>query len=102
MYLEHMVVKFEQNLMVRNIQNFELFDKNPVLKTLLKKRSRHFRDVSVAETIIAGHFNNSFEDYHLSALGKKYSCPTLVTKLKVAPSMAGPISFKHADSSLKQ
>ena len=27
-YLEHMPVKFEQNCMVRNIQNFELFGKN--------------------------------------------------------------------------
>ena len=26
-YLDHMIVKFEQNRMVRNIQNFELFDK---------------------------------------------------------------------------
>ena len=26
-YLDHMLVKFEQNRMVRNIQNFELFDK---------------------------------------------------------------------------
>ena len=27
-YLEHMLVKFEQNCMVQAIQNFELFDKN--------------------------------------------------------------------------
>ena len=27
-YLDQMLVKFEQNCMVRNIQNFELFDKN--------------------------------------------------------------------------
>ena len=26
-YLEHMLVKFEQNHMVQNIQNFEFFDK---------------------------------------------------------------------------
>ena len=26
-YLDHMLVKFEQNRMVRTIQNFELFDK---------------------------------------------------------------------------
>ena len=26
-YLNHMLVKFEQNRMVRSIQNFELFDK---------------------------------------------------------------------------
>ena len=27
-YLDHMLVKFEQNRMVRTIQNFVLFDKN--------------------------------------------------------------------------
>ena len=27
MYMNHMLVKFEQNRMVQNIQNFELFDK---------------------------------------------------------------------------
>ena len=27
-YLNHMLVEFEQNLMVQTIQNFELFDKN--------------------------------------------------------------------------
>ena len=44
-YLDHMLVKFEQNIMVRTIQNFELFDKKwltifdkvltPFWKTLL-------------------------------------------------------------------
>ena len=29
-YLDHMLVKFEQNRMVRTIQNFELFDKKIV------------------------------------------------------------------------
>ena len=28
MYLDHMLVKFEQNRVVRTIQNFVLFDKN--------------------------------------------------------------------------
>ena len=38
MYLDHMLVKFEQNRMVRNIQNFELFDKNPCFfKTIFDK-----------------------------------------------------------------
>ena len=49
-YLDHMLVKFEQNRMVQTIQNFELFDKEMV---------NHFRqsidaileDVSVTETI---------------------------------------------------
>ena len=37
-YLDHMLVKFEQNHMVRNIQNFDLFDKNPgFLKPFLAK-----------------------------------------------------------------
>ena len=28
-YLDHMLVKFEQNHIVQNVQNFELFDKKP-------------------------------------------------------------------------
>ena len=38
-YLEHTLVKFEQNRMVRNIQNFELHDKKPgFFKPFLTKR----------------------------------------------------------------
>ena len=38
-YLDHMLVKYEQNCMVRTTRNFELFDKKPDLKkTFLTKR----------------------------------------------------------------
>ena len=39
-YLDHMVVKFEQNCTVRNIQKFELFGKKWL--TILKKESTPF------------------------------------------------------------
>ena len=50
-YLDHMLVKFEQNRKVRAIQNFELFH---------KKKVNHFwqsvdailEDISVTETIV--------------------------------------------------
>ena len=38
MYLDHMLVKFEQNRMVQTTQNFELFDgKNTFFKTIFDK-----------------------------------------------------------------
>ena len=39
-YLDHMLVKFEQNRMVQSIQNFELFDQK--LFTILTKHWYHF------------------------------------------------------------
>ena len=39
-YLDHMLMKFEQNRMVRNIQIFQLFGKKGLL--FLTKRQRHF------------------------------------------------------------
>ena len=47
-YLDHMLVKFEQNRMVRNIQNFELFGKKWL--TILRKSRRHFGRRSLIET----------------------------------------------------
>ena len=39
-YLDHMLVKFEQNRMVRNIQNFELFGKKWLI--IFEKESTPF------------------------------------------------------------
>ena len=39
-YLDHMLVTFEQNRMVQNIQNFELFGKKRF--TIFKKKSTPF------------------------------------------------------------
>ena len=37
-YLDHILAKFEPNCIVQNVQNFELFDKNPsFFKTILTK-----------------------------------------------------------------
>ena len=44
-YLDHMLVKFEQNRMVWNIQNFKLLAKNG--QPFLRKGWRHFEDFSV-------------------------------------------------------
>ena len=35
--LENMLMKYEQNRMVKNIQNFELFNRKPFLKLFLTK-----------------------------------------------------------------
>ena len=52
-YLDHMLVKLEQNRMVHNIQNFELFDKNSGLFTpFLISVDAICEDVSAAETIV--------------------------------------------------
>ena len=41
--LDHMLIKFEQNRMVRNIQSFEFFDRKPgFLELFLTKLQRDF------------------------------------------------------------
>ena len=53
MSLDHMLVKFQQNCMVRNKQNFDLFNRKSVyLKLFSTKLWRILEDVSVAETIV--------------------------------------------------
>ena len=49
-YLNHKLVKYEQNRMVQTAQNFELFDKKWL--TFLTKCWRHLEDVSVTEIIV--------------------------------------------------
>ena len=44
-YLDHMLVKFEQNPVVRNIQNFELFGKKWL--TIWERDDAILQDVSV-------------------------------------------------------
>ena len=50
-YFDHMLVKFEQNRMVRTIPNFQLFDKKwlTIFDNVL---THHFEDVSATETIV--------------------------------------------------
>ena len=67
-YLDHMLVKFEQNRMVQTIPIFKLFDKKMVnhfwqsVDTILK-------DVSVTETIVWMQ-NYLYKDYYLSVFQK--------------------------------
>ena len=82
-----MLVKFEQNCMVQNIQNFELFDKKPGLfKTIFDKALTPFENVSVS--II----NSKTTIFQCS---KNYGSPTRVTRLKFAPKMADPIRLNE-------
>ena len=72
-YLDYMLVQFEQNRMVQNIQNFELFRKKWL--TILERVDAILKDVKNLKTTI-------FQCY------KIYSNPTRVTRLKFAPNMA--------------
>ena len=53
-YLDHMLVKFEQNCMVRTIQNFVLFDNNnnKMVNNFWQSVDAILEDVSVTETIV--------------------------------------------------
>ena len=51
-YLDHMLVKFEQNRMVRTIQKFELFDKK-MINHFWQIDDAILEDVSVTETIVS-------------------------------------------------
>ena len=50
-YLDHMLVQFEQNRMVRTVQNFELFDKK-WLTIFWQCVDAILKDVSVTEIIV--------------------------------------------------
>ena len=51
--LDHVLVKFEQNRMVKSIQNFKLFDRKPgFLKLFLPSFDAILEEVSVSETIV--------------------------------------------------
>ena len=49
-YLDHMLVKFEQNRMVQTIQNFELFDKKKMVNHFWQSIDAILEDVSMTET----------------------------------------------------
>ena len=90
-YLDHMLVTFEQSCMVRTIQNFELIDKKWL--TILTKDWRHSKRRSC-------DWNNCLMlNYDLKTIifqcSKNYGSPTRVTRLKVAPNMADPISLNE-------
>ena len=75
--------------MVQTTRNFDFFDKKPgVLKNIFDKPLTLFwktflwlKQLSDAELLILSVF-------------QKYGSPTRATRLKVAPKMADPISFR--------
>ena len=86
--MDHMLVKFEQNRIVRTTQNFELFVKKwltisdkvltPLWKTFLYLKQL----------------------FDAKLYSKKYGSATRVTKLKLAPNMADLSSLKDSDRCL--
>ena len=100
-YLDHVLVKIEQNRMVRNIQIFKLFDKKwltifykvltPFWKTFLWLKQLFDAKLINSKTII---FKCS-ENYGRPS-------PTRVTRLNVAPNMADPISLNEKAHSLNK
>ena len=99
-YLD-MLVKIEQNRMVRTIQIFEVFDQKrltifykvltPFWKTFLWLKQLFDAKLINSKTII---FKCS-ENYGRPS-------PTRVTRLNVAPNMADPISLNEKDHSLNK
>ena len=93
-----MLVKFEQNYIVRTTPTFwAVWQRTGFFKTILAKRWRHFgRRFCTMSWNKCLMLNYWFPDYHLSVTqcSKKYGSLTRVTRLKVAPNMADPISIK--------
>ena len=85
-YLDHMLVKFEQNHKVQTIQNFELFDKKKQFNHFWQSVDAILEDASVTETSVETIV------FHCS---QNYVSPTGVTRLKVAPNMADLISLNE-------
>ena len=82
--------------MVQTTRNFDFFDKKPgFFKPFLTNRWRHFG------RRFCGWNNCLMVNYCFFQCSKKHGSPTRVTRLKVAPKMADPISFKTQGSSLK-
>ena len=81
-----MLLKFEQNRMVRTIQNLEHFQQNRF--TILEKSFTPLETINFQTTIFQ--------------CSKIYGILTRVIMLKVAPNMADPTSIKYSVSSLKK
>ena len=100
-YLVHMLVQFEQNRMVRIIQNFDLFF------FLQKMVNPFWQSVDAILEDVFCDRNNCFCDwnnylmlkYNLKTIifhcSKNYGSPTRVTRLKGALNMADPISLNE-------
>ena len=99
-----MLVKFEQNRMVQTTRNLEFFDQKKKKKKKKRVFFPHFwqsadailEHVSVAESIVYC-WNIKFQTT-IFQRSKNYVSLTRVTRLKVAPNMADPISIKDSVS----
>ena len=88
--LDYMLMKFEQNHMIKTIQNFVLFDKKwltifdkmlmPFWKMFLWLKQLFNAKISVHQTFIV-------------QCSKNYGTPTVVTRLKIAPNMVNLINL---------
>ena len=100
-YLDHVLVKIEQNRMVRTIQIFELFDQKWL--TIFYKVLTHFWKTFLwlKQLFDAKLLNSKTIIFKCS---ENYGRPSLtrVTRLNVAPNMADPISLNEKDHSLNK
>ena len=93
-YLDHMLVQFAQNWMVQTTRNFEVFVKKRGLKPFLTKRWRHFGRPFCS-------WNNCLM-LNLISRPPSFQCAKnngtaiRVTRLKVAPNTADPISIRDS------
>ena len=90
-----MLVKFKQNRMVQTTQNYELFDKKwltIIFDKALVPFWKTFCDWNNCLMLNYHLKSNIFQCY------KNYCRPTRVTRLKVEPNMADPISLTETDS----
>ena len=81
-YLDHILVKFEQNRAVGTINNFVLFNKKWL--TIFLSVSPILEDISLTKNNCLV-LKYEFKDY----------TPTRLTRLKVAPNTADPISLNE-------
>ena len=98
-YLDHVLVKIEQNRMVRTIQIFELFDQKWL--TIFYKVLTPFWKTFLKQLFDAKLINSKTIIFKCSENYGRPS-PTRVTRLNVALNMADPISLNEKGHSLNK
>ena len=89
-YLDHMLMTFEQNCMVRTIQNFVLL-KQKMINNFWQSVEAILEDVSVIR-IIVWYYKVNLKTT-IFQCSKNNGTPTRVARLEVAANMADPISL---------
>ena len=98
--LDHMLVKFEQNCVTRNIKKMSFLAENRVYLSYFQQNfDAILEDVSAAETIVGCKTINL--KITIFQRSKYYACTTLLTRFKVASNMADRNNIIHSDSTLK-